>query len=396
MPYYTYDQISSCGHEFLVLDYVFTALCLIFLGLRFWSAAYSGRKLSLDDLFVILGFLGVVALVAASFWGSFNGLGKAITELQPPQVVILVKDLLISEFGYLLGTAGIKMSMLCLYHRIYTTPTFRRVNYVAMFLVAGYFSKLSKHIWPRSKNGLLTLNAVVSFIPLFLTNCVPISQYWDPKPTGWCRDTVKGDNATLAANLVLDLIVLALPLPVLWNLRMSIRDKMTVTALFGFGFVTIALVIWRLVVTERTRGSADWTKTLCNVGIIAALELWLGVIAVCIPTLGPLFNAYLKPVFTKLGLTNGATKPTPSNHYLKTFGSSGTNKRSRKYSELNDSADHIVSRDDSIKLTPTVEGKVVSECTFNDAHAVENGRGGIRIQRDIEAQYHPKKAGYLE
>ncbi|KAI0972071.1 hypothetical protein F4678DRAFT_472101 [Xylaria arbuscula] len=375
MPYFTYDQISSCGHEFLILDYVFVILCLIFLGLRFWSAAYSGRKLALDDLFVILGFLGTVALVAASFWGAFNGLGKVITDLQPPQIVILVKDLIISEFGYLLGTAGVKMSMLCLYHRIYTTPTFRRVNYVAMFLVAGYF---------------------ISFIPLFLTNCIPLSQYWDPKPTGWCRDTVQGDNATLAANLVLDLIVLALPLPVLWRLRMSIRDKITVTALFGFGFVTIALVIWRLVVTERTRSSPDWTKSLCDVGKIAALELWLGVIAVCIPTLGPLFNAYLKPLFTKLGLTNVATKPNPSNHYLKTFGSSGTNKRSRKYSELNDSADHIVSRDDSIKLTPTVEGKVVSECTFNDTQAAEHGRGGIRIQRDIEAQYHPKKSAYFE
>lgn len=79
--------------------------------------------------------------------------------------------------------------------------------------------------------------AAVSFIPLFLTNCIPLSQYWDPKPTGWCRDTLVGDNATVAVNLVLDVLVLALPLPVLWRLQMSIRDKLTVTAMFGFGFV---------------------------------------------------------------------------------------------------------------------------------------------------------------
>ncbi|KAI1278913.1 hypothetical protein F5Y07DRAFT_387796 [Xylaria sp. FL0933] len=364
---YTFAQTSRCGQEIIVVDIVFTIIALTFLGLRFWSARCSGRKFALDDLFVLVGFSGAILLVFSGFWGSVSGLGKHITELQLDQITRLVKNLLIAEFGYLLGTFGVKMSMLCLYHRIYTTPTFRRWNYCAMALLVIYF---------------------VGFIPLFLTNCIPLSQYWDPQPGGWCRDTIIGDNATVAANLVLDFIVLTLPLPILWRLRMSIRDKLTVTALFGFGFVTIALVIWRLVVTEKTRGSLDWTASLCQVGEIAQLEILLGITAVCIPTLGPLFNAYMKPFLVRMGLTSNQSKPA-GNSYLVTFGSSGKNKKSRKYDTLNDSADHIVSRDDqSIKLTPTVEGKVVSECTFQDTYAGNHGRDGIRVQRDIEAQYH--------
>ncbi|KAI1427424.1 hypothetical protein F5Y12DRAFT_712230 [Xylaria sp. FL1777] len=378
MGYYTFDEISSCGREFVIVNIVFTILSIGFLILRFWSALYAGRKFFWDDVCVIVAFVSVTVLNGASFWGTFNGLGKHITELNLEQITILVKDLLISEFAYLGGTGGVKLSMLCLYHRIYTTPTFRRWNYGVMALVVGY---------------------VVSFIPLFLTNCIPLSQYWDPKPTGWCRDTIIGDNATLAVNFVLDVFVLALPLPVLWRLRMSTRDKLTVTALFGFGLLTIALIIWRLVITERTRGSPDWTSTLCQVGEIAALEIYLGVIAVCIPTLGPLFNAYIKPLMVRWGWATATSKQGQTNLYLKTFGSSGTNKRTRKYSELNDSIDRIASRDGSIKLTPTMEGKVVSECTFkpiNETVTSDNGRGGIRVQRDIEAQYHPKKSVYFE
>ncbi|KAI1111872.1 hypothetical protein F5Y14DRAFT_288999 [Nemania sp. NC0429] len=374
-------QISSCGRRFFVIDIVFSVLCIFFLGLRFWSARFSRRKLYIDDYAAVAAFVSKSGLTGAQFWGTFNGLGKHITELSLSQLTIQVKILLISEFSYLLGTAFVKLSMLCLYHRIYTTRIFRRWVYFVIALDVIY---------------------VISFIPLFLTNCIPLSQYWDPKPTGWCRDTIAGDNATLAVNLVLDLLVLALPLPVLWRLQMSIRDKLTVTAMFGFGFVTIALVIWRLVVTQQTRESPDWTATLCTVGIIASLEIYLGIIAVCIPTLGPLFNEYLKPFLGRFGFMK--THPSASGArklYEDRVGGSGSNKRSRGYAAYGDSVDKIISHDDSMKLTPMGEGKVtskvVSESGFkpiNETRSMERAGDGIHVQRDIEAIYHSRKGPY--
>ncbi|KAI0203320.1 hypothetical protein F4808DRAFT_449283 [Astrocystis sublimbata] len=106
--------------------------------------------------------------------------------------------------------------MLCLFLRIYTTPTFRKWVFFTIGLCAAY---------------------VVALIPVFLTNCIPLSQYWDPKPDGWCRDPVISDSATVAGNLVLDAFVLLLPLPILWRLQMSIRDKITVTSMFSIGLV---------------------------------------------------------------------------------------------------------------------------------------------------------------
>ncbi|KAI0458425.1 hypothetical protein F5B21DRAFT_459601 [Xylaria acuta] len=377
---FTIDTISHCGRKIFIIDVIFLTLDITFLALRFWSARLARRKLYLDDYAVVFAFVMLSVLAGSAYWGIFNGLGKHITELTVEQITVQVKLLLISEFTYLVAVTFIKLSMLFLYHRIYTTPTFRRWVYFVIALGIIY---------------------IIAFIPIFLTNCIPLSQYWDPKPTGWCRDTVVSDSATVAGNLLLDILVLVLPLPILWRLQMSIRDKITVTAMFSIGLVTVALVLWRLGVTTATRASADWTETLCQVGLIATLEIQLGILAVCIPTYGPLFNAYIKPVLRKTGLVTSASQSGTGGKrsYLNTFGSSGVNKRSRGYTEFTDSVDQIVSRDDnSIKLTPIGEGKVVSECAFepvNETGTPNNGRSGIHVQKDIEAIYHPKKGGHF-
>lgn len=377
----SFYETSKCGRDLLTADIVFITLGFIVLGLRLWSARYSGRKLWWDDLLVVIAFISKFALASTALWATLNGLGKHLNELNLDQLTIQVKLLLVSEFTYLVSTACIKLSMLCLYHRIYTTPTFRRWCHVLIALNVGY---------------------IVSFIPLFLTNCIPLSQYWDPKPTGWCRDTLISDNATVAVNLVLDVLVLALPLPVLWRLQMSVRDKLTVTSMFSLGFATIALVLWRLSVTQRTRDSPDWTATLCEVGVIGVLEVHIGILAVCIPTLGPLFNGYVKPIFNRLGImkTGNATKTGGKKSFLETIGGSGSKKRTHKsYTEFNDSIDHIISRDDnSIKLTPTGEGKVVvdvsSEPVQNFRTPSHINNSGIHVKRDIE--WHPQKGAHYD
>ncbi|KAI0545071.1 hypothetical protein F4679DRAFT_576420 [Xylaria curta] len=397
----TFNEISHCGRQIFIIDVVFITLDILFLALRFWSARIARRKLSLDDLAVVIAFMMMSVLSGSGYWGIFNGLGKHITTLTPEQLTIQVKLLLICEFTYLLGVAFIKLSMLFLYHRIYTTPTFKRWVYFVIVLDPFCVVPVSTHsmFWVPLRRQSLTLNDAVTFIPIFLTNCIPLSQYWDPKPTGWCRDTVISDSATVAGNLLLDLFVLGLPLPVLWRLQMSVRDKITVTAMFSIGIVTVALVLWRLGVTTATRASADWTATLCQVGLIAELELHLGILAVCIPTYGPFFNAYIKPLLRKAGAVNSASASGSrgKRSFLNTFGSSGKVKRSQGYTDFTDSVDQIASKDDnSIGLTPIEEGKVVSEITSKPPNEPDHGRGEIHVQRDIEAVYHARKGEYSE
>lgn len=52
--------------------------------------------------------------------------------------------------------------------------------------------------------------------------------------------------------------------------------------------------------TVAVMGEADFTLSLATIAVISMLELWLGIICACMPTLSPLLNAYVTPTFKRL------------------------------------------------------------------------------------------------
>lgn len=54
---------------------------------------------------------------------------------------------------------------------------------------------------------------------------------------------------------------MVLPLPLLWRLKMPVRQKLAVTAVFSLALVTIAMEILRLVETENALPEVTWLYT---------------------------------------------------------------------------------------------------------------------------------------
>lgn len=44
-------------------------------------------------------------------------------------------------------------------------------------------------------------------------------------------------------NLILDLIVIALPMPVLWTLQMALLNKIAISAIFGVGIMYVSIFL---------------------------------------------------------------------------------------------------------------------------------------------------------
>ena len=65
---------------------------------------------------------------------------------------------------------------------------------------------------------------------------------------------------------------MALPLPLLWRLRMPVRQKLAVTAVFGLALITIAMEILRLIETENNLPEVTWlfTSLETEVAVIVA------------------------------------------------------------------------------------------------------------------------------
>ncbi|KAJ8111122.1 hypothetical protein ONZ43_g5699 [Nemania bipapillata] len=90
MPF-NIHTISQCGRSLFISDTIFTTITIGVLGLRFWSAYIAKRKMYADDYTAVAAFVSKSVLTGAAYWGTFNGLGKAISELTLDELTVQVK-----------------------------------------------------------------------------------------------------------------------------------------------------------------------------------------------------------------------------------------------------------------------------------------------------------------
>ena len=65
--------------------------------------------------------------------------------------------------------------------------------------------------------------------------CVPVQKQYNPKLPGHCLPSGVGGSVTGIFNVITDLYILILPLPLVWSLQMKLYSKLRLMALFGLG-----------------------------------------------------------------------------------------------------------------------------------------------------------------
>lgn len=110
----------------------------------------------------------------------------------------------------------VRLSLLGLYSRVFTTRTFKRT-----IIVLGYLCLL----W--------FLVAVLAEI----LQCSPVSAafHLNSLTPDQCIDLQTYRWGCAISNLVLDVVVATLPIPVIWSLQLDQRQKIMLTTVFLFG-----------------------------------------------------------------------------------------------------------------------------------------------------------------
>lgn len=131
-----------------------------------------------------------------------------------------------------------KFSLLTFYVRIFVIRTFRFLAYFVAAVVCGW--------------------ALSVILETFLL-CRPFAYNWDPT----IKDFTCGNRnaAYLGAgslNIITDLMVLCLPIPMVWNLQIPRRNKVILSAVFGMGllYVPVKSVCRALIRTDCNSVSA--------------------------------------------------------------------------------------------------------------------------------------------
>jgi hypothetical protein len=113
------------------------------------------------------------------------------------------------------GVFSVKVGILLFYWRVFSTPTFRKWVIAAFALSTGIF-----------------LGNFFSF----MLQCLPVKRFWIPDLEGGeCFNQDLFYEASAIINVIGDVIVLLLPLPVVWSLNTSGRKKWALSFLFLLG-----------------------------------------------------------------------------------------------------------------------------------------------------------------
>ncbi|PYH93080.1 hypothetical protein BO71DRAFT_291755, partial [Aspergillus ellipticus CBS 707.79] len=242
----------------------FSTLACLAVGLRLYVRMHTKRSTWVDDFAALSSAVFGLAYAGVAVEQTRWGLGLSEEYFPDANVVMFSKIQYAGGPLYTLALLGFKVSLLCSYIRI------------------GGFVKVYRVITTVALVACVCNQVTFTFVLCFA--CHPLAKQWDTTIPGSCMDTVSSYYGT---SLGFDIIIIALPLPVLWALQLRLRQKIVLVAVFALGFFITVIQIIRICTIRNLKAYTDSEPVV----IWSDVEISLGVIITCIPTYGPLFHA---------------------------------------------------------------------------------------------------------
>ncbi|WYZ39797.1 hypothetical protein EsH8_IV_000138 [Colletotrichum jinshuiense] len=145
----------------------------------------------------------------------------------------------------------------------------------------------------------------VTWLAVFFSiifSCHPMKKNWQihPDPGNLCQPAISKVNilVTVVLNVVTDLYLLSIPIPMLWESKLPLRKKLGLIVLFSGGvFVTVAGILrCVLIITNPVTGAQQ-------AGSWAVRETFVAIVTSNIPMIFPLVRRWLAPVFGSISST---------------------------------------------------------------------------------------------
>ncbi|KAK8050256.1 hypothetical protein PG994_011986 [Apiospora phragmitis] len=200
-----------------------------------------------------------------------------------------------SDLMWLTLVCLIKVSILHFYSRIFRRTIFVKVVYGVMCLVVAFY-------------------IAALFSDIFI--CIPPRKSWVPDTPGRCGNSSVLYRALASTDTVIDVIIILLPMPMLWGLKIVTSKKVALTFIFGLGFLIIALTSVRIRffseldpfnITEPSR-----------VALFSSLVPLLGIINANLPAMAPAFNnMFRSSIFSTAASKSEGSSGDQSNRFQK-------------------------------------------------------------------------------
>ncbi|KAL9062620.1 MAG: hypothetical protein Q9161_009779 [Pseudevernia consocians] len=257
------------GIRVIVIGVIFSVLAIAAVGGRVWARRLRKTELQLSDFLALIALAFTLALNATIITAAImGGAGQHMISTSLTEDIILAKCFLAAGVLWALAIACIKLSLLAFYISIFRTRIFVASAYV--------FAVLS-----------VSLMLAVTLATMLI--CRPLSYNWDKNEKGTCGRTTALYLGGGIANLLLDVSMVVLPMPMLWRLQMKMSRKFTLTLIFGLGAFVCIVSILRVVAIHKL-STVDLSYTSVSDGVWSILEPSLGIVASCLPIMQPVLS----------------------------------------------------------------------------------------------------------
>ena len=120
-----------------------------------------------------------------------------------------------------------KISVILLYRKIFAVPVFKIPSLIAL---------------------AVTISWTVAFTIATICQCHPVSLYWTELEFLWgnrCIHIIPFYEAQAITDIIIDFTILTMPIPMIWNLQVSLKQKLAVASMFLLGLMFAALPHYR-------------------------------------------------------------------------------------------------------------------------------------------------------
>ncbi|CAJ2512980.1 Uu.00g010990.m01.CDS01 [Anthostomella pinea] len=364
----------------IVMTAVFTLLIILAVAFRFYARHLTRAGYGADDWLAAAALFFTLALNGIFLGATIEGAITGHSPVRDGWPVTTPLQIVAQKYKYAFQITEkvvfglVKLSLLFLWKRLFgSSKPFRIVCRVMIpITVAWTLAFLFTTIFQCGTRW--TMNWAP--IGIFLTQCI---------------ESLNVLTVFSVTDILSDLIIIAMPVPVIWRLHQPTRKKIALTSIFLVGFFTIGAGIARtymyLVTSYDKEDNPDFIAdfTLCI--LWSEIEANVAMLVCCMPTLAPVIGKFGGRILSSIHTTGSG----------KGFRLSSGHKRSKATDDglelpaLSNSRRKQSSRLSSDTQLLWQEGHgTVTAAGYANAHGQPSNTPGIMARTDISTTYEVK------
>ncbi|KAH7117503.1 hypothetical protein EDB81DRAFT_818667 [Dactylonectria macrodidyma] len=270
------------GPDILAATLLVTTLATITMIARSYVRLFVIRNTGWDDAFMTIAIALAWAGQGLIIPQVLHGAGRHIGDVDPAIYQTGLKLNFISQPIFLIAICVVKLSVGSSLLRIASIKSYK-------YLILSIM-------------GFMVFYTIGCFFTI-LFQCTNIRCFWDNtvKATCWSRQARQGlSYANASFNILTDLLfAIVIPIPMLWNLNVHFRTRISLIGILGLGVFACAAAVVKLVYITNYGKVGDWLWDSRNLTIWTAVELNVGIIAGSLPCLRPILKRFLGSIYGK-------------------------------------------------------------------------------------------------